>query len=191
MIDRDLRDFIVLLDVHLAARNLSSVLYLSGGAAVVLCYGGAEKTKDVDAVGPKDAALEALEAFAGRNSEVHRKTGLYFECVPPLYAAAGGIPGALAERAAAVELGIELKAIELRALEIHDLIVSKIRRLGAKDREDIRLLTQHPDFDADTLIDRYAQAREWTRMDEALLEQDDANFNSILTAVLGLQAREW
>ena len=53
--------YLRVLDGHLVAMGHSASLYLSGGAAVVLAYGGVDRTKDVDAlVAQRDEVLDEL-----------------------------------------------------------------------------------------------------------------------------------
>ncbi len=60
-------------------------LYLGGGAAVLLAYGGRQATVDVDAIGSPEETLGELRRAAGRNSDIHRVTRYYLDrgYVPP------------------------------------------------------------------------------------------------------------
>jgi hypothetical protein len=70
-------------------------------------------------------------------------------------------------------------------LELHDLILSKLKRFAGKDQEDIRGLCEREEFDIDTLRSRYSGAR--LRYDHDEREKLDANFRFIETAFLALE----
>lgn len=76
-------EYLRVLDGHLVGTGRSTSLYLSGGAAVVLAYGGTDRTKDVDAlVAERDEVLDELQAWAGKNTAVAKREGFFFEVVP-------------------------------------------------------------------------------------------------------------
>lgn len=155
-------------------------LYLSGGAAVVLGYGGIEQTKDVDAVGTREPFHEILLTKAGRKSKLHSEMNLFFEVVPPIY------PWAPGWRDRSIPAEASLEHIQLRLLEVHDLIISKLLRLHAKDRSDIETLTRHETFSPETLVERYRAAREELKFYMAdKVEKADKNLNVVLEQILG------
>jgi hypothetical protein len=180
--------YLGVLDRHLVAAGLSTPLYLSGGAAVVLAYGSTERTKDVDAfVAQRNEVLDTLQAWAGKGTAVAQREGYFFEVVPPIYPAAPG----MFERAIPIE-GLALDAITPFAIELHDLIITKLGRYHAKDRSDIELLTRIPGFRDELLTDLYVIARDDLKMywpDK--LEKTDANFNMVRTVILGLRPEDW
>lgn len=77
-------------------------------------------------------------------------------------------------------------------IELHDLIVTKLGRLHAKDWTDIEHLTRNAEFDPDILNDRFDNARDqhqfyWPEKVEML----DQNFNRVVTEMLGLSAKSF
>ncbi len=180
--------YLGVLDGHLVAMGRTTSLYLSGGAAVVLAYGSTDRTKDVDAfVAQRNEVLEELQAWAGRNSAVAKREGYFFELVPPIYPMAPG----MFDRAIPIE-GLKLRAIKPFALELHDIIITKLGRYHSKDRSDIELLTRIPNFSAEKLAALYALARDDLKMywpDK--LEATDQRFNLLRTAILGLPPEDW
>jgi hypothetical protein len=135
-----LLDYLGVLDRRLVDTGKSTRLYLSGGAAVVLAYGSTERTKDVDAfVAHRNQVLDELQAWAGKNTAIAKREGYFFEVVPPIYPLAPG----MFDRALPIE-GLNLQAITPFAIELHDIIITKLGRYHAKDRSDIELLTRIP-----------------------------------------------
>jgi hypothetical protein len=180
--------YLGVLDRRLVATGREAPLYLSGGAAVVLAYGSTERTKDVDAVvAERNDVLDELQAWAGKNTAIAKREGYFFEVVPPIYPVAPG----MFERAIPIE-GLNLRAITPFAIELHDIIISKVGRYHAKDRLDIELLTRIPSFRHEHLLSLYALAREDLKMywpDK--LEKTDRNFNLVRSAILGLPPKDW
>ncbi len=180
--------YLGVLDGHLVAMGRTTSLYLSGGAAVVLAYGSTDRTKDVDAfVAQRNEVLEELQAWAGRNSAVAKREGYFFEVVPPIYPTAPG----MFDRAIPLQ-GLNLQAIKPFAIELHDIIITKLGRYHSKDRSDIELLTRIPNFSAEKLAALYALARADLKMywpDK--LEATDKRFNLLRAAILGLPPEDW
>lgn len=183
-----LLDYLGVLDRRLVDTGKSTLLYLSGGAAVVLAYGSTERTKDVDAfVAERNQVLDELQAWAGKNTAVAKREGYFFEVVPPIYPLAPG----MFDRALPLK-GLNLQAITPFAIELHDIIVTKLGRYHAKDRSDIELLTRIPGFRHERLTELYALARDETKTywpDK--LEKTDRNFNLVRTVILGLPPEDW
>ncbi len=180
--------YLAVLDHHLVDIGKSTPLYLSGGAAVVLAYGSTERTKDVDAfVAEQSEVLDELQAWAGKNTAVAKREGYFFEVVPSIYPVAPG----MFDRALPIE-GLHLQAITPFAIELHDIIITKLGRYHSKDRSDIELLTRIPGFRHERLTELYALAREdqktyWPDK----LEKTDRNFNLVRTHILGLTPEDW
>ncbi len=121
--------YLRVLDGHLVATGKSTPIYLSGGAAVVLAYGSTERTKDVDAfVATRNEILDELQAWAGKHTTVAKREGYFFEVVPPIYPAAPG----MFDRALPIQ-GLNLRALAPFAIELHDIIITKLGRYHAKD----------------------------------------------------------
>ena len=180
--------YLAVLDRRLIDTGKSTPLYLSGGAAVVLAYGSTERTKDVDAfVAERNEVLDELQAWAGKNTVIAKREGYFFEVVPPIYPLAPG----MFDRALPIE-GLNLQAITPFAIELHDIIITKLGRYHAKDRSDIELLTRIPGFRYERLTELYALARdEMKTYWPDKLEKTDRNFNLVRTVILGLHSEDW
>lgn len=172
-----LAEFLKELDRLVGAPPLD--VYVSGGVAVLLGYGGETDTKDFDLIRADDR-LKPVQKAAGKNSSLHERTGYFLDLVPPIFPWAPGIR----ERSIPIEAG--LTNLRLRLLEAHDLIISKLLRFHAKDRGDIETLTRHETFSADVLVERYRAAREELKfymIDK--VEKADKNLNAVLVEILG------
>ena len=180
--------YLAVLDRRLIDTGKSTPLYLSGGAAVVLAYGSTERTQDVDAfVSERNEVLDELQAWAGKNTVIAKREGYFFEVVPPIYPLAPG----MFDRALPIE-GLNLQAITPFAIELHDIIITKLGRYHAKDRSDIELLTRIPGFRHERLTELYALARdEMKTYWPDKLEKTDRNFNLVRTVILGLPSEDW
>jgi len=157
-----------------------TVLYVGGGAAVLLAFDGKLGTVDVDFIGEKTGVLQQLSEVAGKGSELHRETEYYVDVVPP-----GLFPQEWGWRDRARTVDVPgVARIELKTLELHDLILSKLRRFGGKDRQDVRDLCDRSEFDVEILRARYAQAR--LRFDRDEREKIDENFHYIEREILAV-----
>ena len=160
-------------------------LYIGGGAAVVIAYGGTVATKDVDAIGLSEGMLRFLEEHAGKESDIQVDTGLYLDLVPPgLFLSEFGWRG----RARVVDV-TQLQRIRVYVMELHDLILSKLKRFNAKDQQDLEWLCLLPELDADVLRRLYRGARQILDHDEK--ETIDARINRIETQYLGLPSTQF
>ena len=131
--------FLGAIDAELAAHAAAGEtleLHLIGRSALVLGFGFRLMTKDVDVVQVAASPLldRAAETFA-RGSEPHRRLGFYLEVVssgfPPMPAGFG---------ARCVPIEGPWRVIRPDRPEAHDLVVTKLKRFHAGDREDIRIL---------------------------------------------------
>ena len=160
-------------------------LYLGGGAAILLAYDGELATDDMDLIGEKTGVLLKLSELAGEGSDIHKRTNYYVDIVPP-----GLFPQDWGWRMRAVPVRAPgLGRLTLRVMEVHDLIVSKLKRFGGKDQQDIRALCARTDVDVDTLRARYREARLLRDHDER--EQMDGNFNLVEMDFLGHEPTEF
>jgi len=132
-------------------------------------------------LGQGQALLASLCELAGAESDIHETTGYYLDVIP-----AGLFPQASAWRKRATRVHIPgTKRIELKVLELHDLILSKLRRFLGKDRQDIKALCDRSGFDIHVLRARYRDARLIYDYDER--EAMDRNFRFIETEFLALE----
>ncbi|HYT88689.1 MAG TPA: DUF6036 family nucleotidyltransferase [Gemmataceae bacterium] len=118
-------------------------LYLVGRAALILRYGLALATKDVDLVTRGDVPALQARAFElfGKGAANAKKWGLYLEGVPE---GLPPVPGSY--RRLSVELPGDWKVLRPKQLDPHDLAVTKLRRFHAGDREDLRILCDSGDL---------------------------------------------
>jgi hypothetical protein len=160
-------------------------LYVGGGAAILLAYDGKLSTVDVDFIGQNSGLLRELEKLLGKGSKIHRETQLYLDIVPPGY-----FPSDMGWRSRTVRVNLpEVPRIKLRVLEIHDLIISKLKRFSDKDRRDVRDLCTRSEVDIDTLRARYRGARLLRDHDER--EKMDLNFRVVEVEYLGREPTEF
>lgn len=156
-------------------------VWMGGGAAILLAYDGTVATVDIDLIGEKTGLLLHLSGLAPKGSALHRSTHLYCDVVPP-----GLFPSEFGWRSRAIAIDLpELSHLRIRVLEIHDLILSKLKRFSPKDREDIRHLSGRTQVDLGTLRERYRDARLFFDYDQR--EKLDSNFNLVETEFLGAE----
>jgi hypothetical protein len=171
-------EFLARLDEHLEVPEPIDV-YIGGGAAVLLAYEGQLATVDVDFIGQKAGVLLELSELAKKNSAIHESTHLYLDIVPP-----GLFPSDFGWKNRTLVLDLpKLNKMRVRVLEIHDLIISKLKRFAPKDRQDIRALCETHDVDIATLRARYRGARQLRDYDER--EKMDAHFRVVEAEYLG------
>jgi hypothetical protein len=140
-IDADLRALLGLIDDAVerdAEFRRPFVLYVVGGSAVVLRWASTATTKDLDvAVRGEDQQTARLARQFGRGTDANRRCGVYLDAVnsglPPL------APG---WQQRSIRLEGPWKAVELRVVDAHDLVISKLNRFSRKDRSDIELLVR-------------------------------------------------
>jgi hypothetical protein len=162
-----------------------TLLYVGGGAAMLLAYEGPLATEDVDVIGVKELLLKELYQRAGKGSEIHRETGYYLDIVPP-----GKFPQEWGWKGRALSVGLpDVAHIELKVLELHDLILSKLKRFAGKDQEDIKWLCDRTEFSIETLRARYRSARTVYDYDER--EKLDSNFRFVEEEFLALEPTEF
>ena len=177
-IPSNLHLFLQELDKHVPGKT---DLVVGGAGALLLAYDPAVATQDIDFIGEKTRDLLRLSEVAGKGSEIHRLTDYYVDIVPP-----GWFPNAQGWSGRAISVDVPgLKHINLKVLELHDLILSKLKRFGSGDRKDIRTLCDRAELDIETLRKRYRLARQFYDYDER--EKLDKNFQLVEVEFLGEQ----
>lgn len=127
-------------------------LHCLGGFALVHAYGVARTTNDVDFISVIPHPLQAiLIASGGKGSELHRRHKVYLDAVT-----VASFPADYESRLRPLFAG-SWKAIQLYALEPHDLALAKLERNWERDREDVRTLATAGHLDPDVLTARYSQ----------------------------------
>lgn len=137
-------------------------LYLIGRAAVILRYGLNVGTKDVDIVHFHGSRLElaAVELF-GRGTANAGRLGFYLEPVPQ---GLPPIPGTYLSRSEPIPG--RWRVLRPMRPDPHDLAVTKLKRFHAKDREDLQVICDSGDLDADRLKRGLESAFAWSDKDD-------------------------
>jgi hypothetical protein len=137
-------------------------LYLIGRSALIVRYGLDLATKDVDIVHFHGSGLKlrAVELF-GKGTSHAERLGFYLEPVPQ---GLPPIPGGYCPRSE--DLPGRWRVLRPRQPEPHDLAVTKLKRFHAKDREDLQILCDSGELDADCLRERPESAFTWAEKDD-------------------------
>lgn len=126
------------------------VLHCLGGFVVTACYGLPRPTGDLDVllVLPSDSQA-ALVMLAGKNSELHKKHGVYLDVVT-----VARYPENYEQRLIEVFPGAR-EHIRLLALDPYDLVLAKLERNLQRDRDDFAYLARTVPLDLSILRNRY------------------------------------
>jgi hypothetical protein len=133
-----------------AALSETIELHCLGGFVIAARYGLPRPTADLDyleIIPP--GAQEGLQRIAGEHSPLARKHGLYFQHVALVSA-----PDRYDERLTEL-FPSRFRNLRLRALDPHDLALSKLSRNASVDREDVRFLARTVPLDPVVLRRRY------------------------------------
>lgn len=184
MVVKDVRKFLDAIDVELARHagpGETLELYLLGGSALILGYHRDRATVDVDVVHDHDSRLLdiAVERF-GRNSPKRLAGDFYLETVssglPP-------VPAGYQKRCVDVPGSWEI--LRPKYPEPHDLIVTKLRRFNARDREDVAFLCDTVEIEADTLQSRFDAAHQFSDPDDPHVITASENLRRVLDYLEG------
>lgn len=139
---------------ELDARLVNPVeIHCAGAFVLIALYGREIPTGDLDYIEAiPGSAVETLQAVAGIGTTIAKKYGVHLEFVP-----LGGIadvPENYASRLIDLFPG-RFARLRLRALESHDLILSKLTRNAARDERDVAFLAGKGIIDRATLEERY------------------------------------
>ncbi len=126
-------------------------LHCVGGFAAVVAYGLPRSTNDLDyfSLVPSNR-IGDLESLAGAGSALARKYKVHVH-----HAGVTSMPESYADRLMEIFPG-HFKNIRLFVPDPYDLILSKLSRNVARDREDVEYLARTLHLDARVLRDRYA-----------------------------------
>lgn len=132
-------------------------LHLIGRSALILRYGLNIGTRDVDIVHIHGRRLElkAVELFREGTANAER-FGFHLEQVPQ---GLPPIPGAYFSRSEPIPG--RWRVLRPMQPDPHDLAVTKLKRFHAKDREDLRVLCDWGELDADRLSRGLESAFAW------------------------------
>ena len=125
-------------------------LHCIGGFAVVAAYGLPRSTNDLDycSITPSNR-VGSLQDLAGEGSALARK---HLVCIH--HAAIASIPDNYEDRLTELYPG-SFKNIRLLVLDPYDLVLSKLSRNCARDREDVQYLARTLKLKAGILRKRY------------------------------------
>lgn len=161
-------------------------LAVIGSSALFLQTSYQRGTKDADVleVPPFDAATaEALLRIAGRGSPLHKRHRIYLEVVR------SGVPF-LPQNPSwhPAPFGEQLSNLDLRVLDVVDVVVSKIKRFSANDRADIDAMARHGRLPHAALVERFQDAIEWHKGDASAERIPDyvRNLNQVERDMLGV-----
>jgi hypothetical protein len=145
--------------VHDIDRGLTAPIQLHclGGFVLSVLYGMPRPTDDLDYISivPQNACNE-LQDLAGFGSRLCKKHKVFLQH-------AGGVadfPENYEDRLAELDLG--LSKLSLQALDPYDLLLAKLTRNSAKDREDVHFLAVKPELRFDIFVQRYeSEMKAW------------------------------
>lgn len=121
-----------------------------GGFVVTACYGLPRPTGDLDVLLIFPSGSQALlVALAGRNSDLHKKHGVYLDVVT-----VATYPENYEQRLTEVFSGT-CQHIHLFALDPYDLALAKLERNLQRDRDDFAYLADAVPLDLSILKNRY------------------------------------
>jgi hypothetical protein len=125
-------------------------LHCLGGFVVAALYGFPRPTADIDflAVLPSGRGT-LLQKIAGRESKLFRKYGVYLQQT--------GVPSYPEDYEIRLRdmFPEQFQKLRLKALEPHDLVLTKLERNSQKDREDVAYLVKIAPLDSSVLRERY------------------------------------
>jgi hypothetical protein len=137
--------FLQEIDAFLTAEHRFHCL---GGFVVTRLYGSSRETSDIDFL-TLVQRNESLVGLAGFGSDLHRKYRVYLDPVGVAI-----IPDNYEERLTEMFPG-HFKRIRIYAMDPYDIVLSKIERNSAKDREDVEYLATKLTLDTTVLRKRY------------------------------------
>jgi hypothetical protein len=122
-----------------------------GGFVVTFSYKFSRTTSDLDVlfVVTTDERFSALVKLGGKGSALHKKYGVYLDCVT-----VAQVPDSYDERLTEMFSG-SFEHLRLFALDPYDLALSKLERNVQLDRDDVKHLARTIPLDLTVLQDRY------------------------------------
>lgn len=178
MASEEILDFLKAVDSELTSHakvGETLDLHLLGRSAMILGYGLRLMTKDVDVVENRESPLleVAIQVF-GKNGSNGLEHGLYLESV-----SSGLPPLPIGFQKRCVEISGPWKVIRPKLPEAHDLIITKLRRYHAGDREDIQILCDTGTIEVATLRERFDLAYTFCDMDDPREEAAMAHLGAV------------
>jgi Nucleotidyltransferase of unknown function (DUF6036) len=145
-----------------APRGETVDLYLIGRSALIVRFDLNLATRDVDIVHFHGSELEriAVELF-GKGTANAERLGFYLEPVPQ---GLPPIPGGYCHRSENV--AGPWRVLRPKQPEPHDLAATKLKRFHAKDRQDLQILCDSGQLEADRLKKVLESAFAWAEKDD-------------------------
>lgn len=130
-------------------------VHCAGGFVLIVLYGREIPTGDLDYIEaiPVGSA-DTLQALAGPDTSIAKKYGLHLQFVP--FGGIADVPENYASRLVDLFPG-RFSKLRLRALDPHDLALSKLTRNAARDERDFAFLVEKGVLDATLLRRRYQE----------------------------------
>jgi hypothetical protein len=146
-----------------SARDDKLELKVIGSSALFLQCDYDRGTKDSDILETtllKEGARDQLLTLAGQGTALHQRHKLYLEFVPQ------GLPFLPQQPCWNVltELNSTLVRLRLSALDIVDVVVSKLKRFNANDRQDIEAMIERELAPHDRVVARFREAIDFNSM---------------------------
>jgi Nucleotidyltransferase of unknown function (DUF6036) len=147
-----------------------------GGFVVTLVYGFSRPTSDIDVLVlvTTDERFSALIALGREGSALHKKHGVYLDCVT-----VAKVPDCYEERLKEIFPGT-FKHLRLFALDPYDLALSKLERNEQQDRDDVKHLARSVPLDLSVLQERYQREM---RLYLGVPEREDSTLKMWIEAI--------
>lgn len=188
---RAIENFLRAIDDHWVASNVRIRLHVIGSAALMLQADYERGTTDSDLLETAeldDDTKSRLRRLAGRNSRLHVRHGMYLQIVH------GAIPFLPQQPNWRPVKQLEnLVHFEVVALDVVDVVVSKLKRFDARDAVDIRAMINQGLVSHGDLVARFNQAVEWFKFDARAedLPRYCKNLNRVERDLLGVVETEF
>ena len=184
--------FLLDIDAHWPAGGPRIPLKVLGSTALMLQTAYLRGTKDSDVLGvdPVVGGLaDALLSMAGKDTAMHRQHQVYLDVV------GSGIPFLPhPPRWNPMEnLSSRLRFFDILALDITDVVVSKLKRFHDNDKADIKAMIERDLVDHDHMVVRFHSAAEVFAMDARAheLTRYAHNLNWVEREYLGVPETEY
>lgn len=101
-------------------------------------------------------AFEQLQKIAGKSTKIHAKHGMYLDIIKT---ALPFLPSSPVYNPV-LELNALLNYFKIEALDVTDVVVSKLKRFSANDVQDIKAMCDLGLIDSEKLVKRFSSAKE-------------------------------
>jgi hypothetical protein len=184
--------FLLDIDAKWPVSDSKIPLRVIGSTALMLQTAYLRGTKDSDVLGmdPIIGSLAAgLLAMAGKDTSLHRQHQVYLDVV------GSGVPFLpRPPKWNPIEtLNVSLRSFEILALDVTDVVVSKLKRFHDNDRTDIQAMIDRELVDHAHLVSRFLSAADVFSMDARAqhLTRYAQNLNRVERECLGVPETEY